>query len=137
VPGPELNLGGSPHDSDDIQDLWYALEELGFSVGYIGQTDYDFHNDATLPANDESVGSVRAPGGDRLIGQAVSTGQWSLAVRWLDGDDNIVREEGISSNHEADRWANFSLDSKSPFADIVVYDQSGSEQTVSMTVHYR
>jgi len=24
-----LNLGGAPHDSDDIQDLWYALQEVG------------------------------------------------------------------------------------------------------------
>jgi hypothetical protein len=26
-----VNFGGAPHDSDDIQDLWYALKEAGFT----------------------------------------------------------------------------------------------------------
>lgn len=137
MPAPNLNRGRAPHDTDNIQDLWYALEQLGFSTGFLKQTDYDFVKDSTLSANGEITTSVRAPGGGKLNGQVTSTGQFTLNVRWLDADDSVVREEGISANHEANDWANFSLDPKSPFADIVVYDDTGSDQTVNITTHYR
>lgn len=136
MPAPNPNLGGAPHHDNDIQDLWYALEELGFTVGVIAQTDYNFLNGNTLPADGEISAIVRAPGGDSIQGQAISSGMWSLTVRWLDEDENVVREQGISNNTEADTWASFQLSAKSPFVEVVVEDESGTEQTASLTVHY-
>ena len=129
------------HDIEEwIQEKFTIEDALGQGdvIGVIGQTDYTFSNGETLTAGGEVTNTVNAPGGDKINGQARSTGQYSLFVRWLDGEDgNVVREEGISSNLKAGNWANFGLDPKSPFAEIVVKDRSGAEQTVDMTVHYR
>lgn len=136
----------TPVDNDEVYDVdrfsdmvnaleWALLGQNGGLSGYLSQTDYAIQNGTTLPADGEVTGTARAPGVDTVMGQARSTGQWSLHVRWLDEDDSVVREEGISSNTEAGRWANFSLDPKSPFVQIVVEDDSGFEQTADLTVH--
>jgi len=135
--GPTLNLGGAPHDSDDIQDLWYALEQLGFAEGVLGQADKGFLNDEPVAADGEVFIEMLAPGGDKIQGQAVSTGQYSLQVEWLDEDLNVVRREGVISNRKAGEWSNYSLDPKSPYVRVIVVNNTTSQQTANMTGHYR
>lgn len=137
MPGPNLNLGKAPHDSDDVQDLWYALEELGFSVGRLQQTDFAFQNDTSVSADGEVSTRLEAPGGEQIQGQAKSSGQYSIQVEWLDPDGNVVRREGVISNREGGTWSNYSLDPKSAFVNIVVVNDTSSQQTVNLTGHYR
>lgn len=137
MPGPNLNFGNAPHDSDDIQDLWYALEQLGFSVSFIEQADFAFENDVSVAADGETSSRMEAPGGDNIQGQAKSSGQYSLSIEWLDEDRNLVRREGIISNRDGEVWSNFSLEPKSPYVNIIVENDTSSEQTVNLTGHYR
>lgn len=137
MPGPNPNLGGAPHDSDDIQDLWYALQEVGFSDGVLVQADEGFINDESVSAHEETSILMTAPGGDQINGQAQSTGQYSLDVEWLDDNLEVVRREGIISNRESDEWSNYALAPKSPNVRIVIVNREDTEQTISMTGHYR
>lgn len=104
---------------------------------FLPQTDEDFINDATIAAGDELRLEARAPGGGQINGQAVSTGVFSIDVEWLNRDGAVVRTEGVASNREADRWANYALDPKSPYINIVIINDTSSQQTVSGTLHYR
>lgn len=137
MPAPNLNLGNAPNDSDDVQDLWYALEELGFSVGVVGQADYGFLNNVTLPADGRASVRVKAPGGDFINGQAIASAQYGILVRWLDDDDQLIREEGIISNREGGKWSNYKVDPKGPFAEIVIENRTNTQETASLTVHYK
>lgn len=57
-----VNIGGAPHDSDDVQDLWYALKEAGF-------TDSTGENPSI--SVDDNGGSLTVDSGDGPIDTTV------------------------------------------------------------------
>lgn len=121
----------------DEDELRVRYIDLRGEVGELNQADFDSQIDATLPANGELVSEVRAPGGDSINGQAKSSGQYSILVRWRDFDGDLIREEGVASNRNGGEWSNFRLDPKNPFADIVVAEDSGTDQTATISTHFR
>lgn len=98
-------------------------------------SDSDSINGATLPADSEVVMNLSLVGTESLIVQAKSTGSYNLVVRWKDNTNTVIREETVSSSVSGGSWTDFNIDSKSDSADVVVVDNSSSEQTVNATAH--
>lgn len=128
----------APEDIDYINDVIYALFGDDQSlIGKVTQTDYDSVNNVTLPANGEVSITMRAPGVDEIQGQAVSTGQNTLRVEWLDANNDILRTEGIYANRPAEEWSDYSLEPKSPFVRIVLENDTSIDQTATLGGHMR
>jgi len=87
-------------------------------------------NGAALLANDSvTVASLAAVGTESLHGQAKSTGSYDLAVEWLDAAGGVIRSETLASPVAGGTWTDINVDARSPYADVIITDTSGADQT--------
>jgi len=98
-------------------------------------SDSDSLNAATLAANGELTMSLSSNGATEILGQANSSGQFDVLVRWFNSASDQIREETIQSGASAGQWYDINIPAKSAEAEIVISDTSGAEQTVDATVH--
>jgi hypothetical protein len=102
-----VNFGGSPHDSDDIQDLWYALKEAGFT-----------------DANGENPSISIDDGGNTLSVEfdepvSIDDNADSITIDTDDGPVDITTSGAITVD---DNGGSITVDTDATELDIVVQD---------------
>jgi len=104
-----VNFGGAPHDSDDVQDLWYALREMGLldADGENPQISIDDANVSLTIDDDSGPISVDDDGS-------------SITIDTDDGPITVdIGNEPISVD---DNGGSITIDTDSTEVDIVVQD---------------
>jgi len=91
----------------------------------------------TISAGGTISRELDAFGGSSINGQFISTGKITLKIQWLDAvGGSVVREQNVINNAVADNWKIFQLNPSSPYVNLILEDESGSDQTVNATYHY-
>ena len=105
-----VNFGDTPHDSDDVQDLWYALREIGF-IDAEGDEDLDAepgdfsHGTATSVAPDATETVTQhtpAPGENQALRGIAGIGDAAAEWKVLLNGSTVFTERTNESNPNAD-----------------------------------
>jgi len=102
--------------------------------------DADFVSGAgdTLGASSSVTYSISALGADGLDGRAKSSGSYDLEIRWMDGNGNVLQTTSVASGVAGGTWTDITGETAiSPFADVVITDTSGADQTADLGLHLR
>ena len=88
-----VNFGDAPHDSNDVQDLWYALREMGF-------IDADGDEDLDEKSGSFAYGSVTSvtPDATETVAQHTPTSGETQAFRGIAGIGEAAAEWSVLLN---------------------------------------
>lgn len=95
-------------------------------------------NDEFLDADASLTARIAAPGALSLNGQIQSSGSYSVDLQWTDRDgQEIRRQNGVGGGTQTGgTFLEFnSRDMKGPWVNVIVNDESGTFQTVNLTLN--
>lgn len=110
----------------------------GIETNISDERDTAFIDGVTITGGGTIERQLNAIGGTAVNGQFLSTGTMTLRVQWLDAENgSVIREQNVINNAIADDWKTFQLEPTSPYINLILEDESGTDQTVNASYHYR